>query len=86
MNRYRLTVELSAWFTKTVFAVLTTLVTLRIFFQPEEAVHHYPVAFRPLAENEWIIQTGFGVAVIVLWLCYWKIFRIYRGRRAYGTH
>lgn len=84
VNWYKFKVELSAWLAKIAFGVLTTLVAIRVLFQPPDSVRYYPVALRPLAENEWIIQLGFGVAVIVLWVCYWRIFSIYRGRRAYG--
>ncbi len=84
MNWYRFKVELSAWAAKMALALLTTWVGLRVLFQPPDTVRYYPLYLRPLAENEWIIQLAFVLAVSYLWLAYWKIFRIYRGYRAYG--
>jgi hypothetical protein len=83
VNWYKFKVELSAWVYKVGASVLSTLVILRVWFQPEGGVRYYPVSLRLLAENEWIIQSGFMLAVLLIWVCYWRIFSIYRGRRAY---
>ncbi len=83
MNWYRFKIELSAWATKTALATLTTLVALRVLFQPVDSLNEYSVSMRTVADNEWAVQLGFGLAVVLLWLCYWRIFSIYRGHRAY---
>jgi len=84
VNWYRFKVELSAWATKVGLSFLTTVVAIRVLFQPPDTVRYYPLYLRLLAENEWIIQLGFALAIAYLWLAYWKVFRVYRGYRAYG--
>lgn len=83
MNWYRFKVELVAWIVKTGIAVLTVLSLGSALFRPADSVRYYPLSMRWLAANEWIMSLGFAVAMGLLWLCYWKAIRVYRGRRAY---
>lgn len=86
MNWYRFKVELSAWLAKTALLTLSVIAMGRVLFQPEGGQRQYHLALRVVAENEWIFPVVFTVGTAVLWLCYWRVFRIYRGRRAYRSN
>lgn len=84
MNVYRFKTELSAWAVKTMLCVMTTTIAIRTFFTPVDEVRYYPLSWRMVAENEWIFPVGLSVCAGILWLCYWKTFRILRADKRYG--
>lgn len=83
MNWFRFKVELSAWAAKVVLCVITTLLMCGALFQAP-GTRDYPLSMRLVAENQWVFPLGFTTAVVVMWVSYWRIFGIYRGRTAYG--
>ena len=84
MNWYRVKVELAAWAARTSLCVLGSLIALRTLFQPEGSIKFYGLSFRMLAEHEWVIRLGFWLGLMVMVVCYWRVVREYRSRRAYG--
>lgn len=84
MNWFRFKVELSSWASKTILAVGTTLVLSSALFKPTSGVTMYPLEMQAVAENEWIFPVALTFGVLVLWVCYWKIFHILRSDKAYG--
>lgn len=84
MNVYRFKIELSAWAVKTALCVVTTMIAVRTFFTPAGMAKEYPVSWRLIAENEWMFPVGLFICAGILWLCYWKTFRILRAGKRYG--
>jgi WhiB family redox-sensing transcriptional regulator len=64
-------------------SVLTFLVIVRVLFISREGMRSYAISLRFLAENEWVLYAGLPLGIAILWLCYWRVFRVYRGRRRY---
>lgn len=85
MNWFRIRVELSAWAAKTVLCVFSVVVAGSVLFAPKTGVRNYPVSLRVVAEHQWVIPVMLVLAVAALWLCYRRVFSIYRSRRAYGS-
>lgn len=84
MNWFRFKIELSAWLVKTALATFSVIAVGKVLFQPVGGSRHYHVALRVVADNEWIFPVVILAGVTFLWLAYWRVIRIYRGRRAYG--
>jgi len=84
MNWYRFKIELSAWMSKTVLCVLTSMIAVSTLFEPAGSIKGYPLSWRVVAENEWMFPVGMTIGVLVLWVCYWQTFRILRADKRYG--
>jgi protein-S-isoprenylcysteine O-methyltransferase Ste14 len=84
VNVYRFKIELSAWFAKTVLAVLSTVVFLQLFAD-SSSTRSYPVSLRLVAEHEWLIVSTVLAVTGFVWFCYWKVFRILRTDKRYGA-
>lgn len=83
MNWYRFRIELSAWAAKTMLCVFTVVVAGSVLFAPTGGKREYPLSMRPVAEHEAVIPAVLILGLAALWLCYWRVFSTYRGRRAY---
>lgn len=85
MNWYRFKIELLAWVWKTGVCVLTVLVYLKTVSFYGSGLTEWPSALEWFAYHPWSYPVALWTMVAVLWLCYWKAFKIMRGRRRYGT-
>jgi hypothetical protein len=83
VNGYRFKVELTAWAAKTALCTLTVVVLTVMLFEPADTVRDYPLGWRSVAENDWVFSALFTGFTALMWLCYWKIIREFRSRRAY---
>jgi len=84
MNGYKFRIELSAWFAKTILAVLSTVVFLQLFAD-SSSTRSYPVSLHLIAEHEWLVVCTVLAATGFVWFCYWKAFRILRADKRYGA-
>jgi hypothetical protein len=83
VNWFRFKVELVALVVKVLLATATTVVMGRMFFAPE-GIRDYAVYLRPVAERQdWIFPLVFTTGFAILWVCYWRVIRVYRGYRRY---
>lgn len=82
MNLYKFKIELSAFAAKLFLCVVSALVVLRTLII--KSSYGYPVEMRSAVEHDWLIKSVLLLAVAALWALYWKIFHIYRSRKAYG--
>lgn len=82
MNWYKFKIELSSFAAKLFLCVVTALVVLRTLIIKGD--YYYPVEMRTAVEHDWLIKSVLLLATAALWALYWKIFHMYRSRKAYG--
>lgn len=84
MNWYKFKIELLSVVTGTALLTLSTVVLLSFSVDNSGMTSSHPLWMRPAINNPDVVAFGFGVALGLLWLCRWKIFRVLRDCKAYG--
>lgn len=85
MNWYRFKIELLAVATGTALLTLSALVLMTFTTDHSGVNVAHPLWMRPALEYREVVFMCFSTAIALLWLCRWQAFKIYRGRKAYGT-
>ena len=84
MNWYKFKIEIFSVVTGTALLTLSAVVLLSFSVDRSGVTRSHPIWMRAAVENPDVVAFGFGIALGLLWLCKWKIFRVLRNCDAYG--